>query len=72
LTGLKKLTAFMLAMRSIVAAIMMWAYLENLHGILLDTYFQMVSIAGKNLCCPPCLGINTVILLLAIKIYITI
>lgn len=31
---------------------MMMAYLENLHGILLYTYFQMISIAGENLCFP--------------------
>lgn len=31
---------------------MMMAYLENLHGILLHTYFQMISVARENLCFP--------------------
>lgn len=31
---------------------MMMAYLENLHGILLYTYFQMISAARENLCFP--------------------
>lgn len=44
------MTAFVLAMRSITAATMMKAYLENVHGMLLYTYFQMIRIAVQKLC----------------------
>lgn len=42
----------MLAVSSIIATIMMMAYLEISHGILLYTHLQMISIARQNLCSP--------------------
>lgn len=33
-------------------AIMMMGYLQNLHGIVLYTYFQMMSVPRENLCFP--------------------